>query len=60
MTDTELQARFNRQLPDFLPAPDWDDVLRRAGHIQQAHKRRAGTPSRGGVVWHLAVAGGWY
>ena len=40
MTETELQARFNRQLPDLLPAPDWDDVLRRAGHIQQAHQRR--------------------
>ena len=50
MTETELQARFNRQLPDLLPAPDWDDVLRRAGYIQQAHQRRAGTPSRGGVV----------
>src|SRR6478672_10262358 len=50
MSETELQARFNRQLPDLLPAPDWDDVLRRAGHIQQADQRRAGTPSRGGVV----------
>lgn len=50
MTETELQARFDRQLPDLLPAPDWDDVLRRAGHIQQAHQRRAGTPSRGGLV----------
>ena len=59
MTETELQARFNRQLPDLLPAPDSDDVLRRAGYIQQAHQRRAGTPSRGGVVGARG-GGGWY
>ena len=50
MTETELQARFNRGLPDLLPAPDWDDVLRRAGDIELAHKRQVVTPSRGGVV----------
>src|SRR6478752_7328347 len=50
MSETELQARFNRQLPDLLPAPDWDDVLRRASEIVPAHKRQVVTPSRWGVV----------
>jgi len=50
MSETELQARFNRQLPDLLPAPDWDDVLRRASESVPAHKRQVVTPSRWGVV----------
>ena len=50
MTETELQARFNRGLPDLLPAPDWDDVLRRAGEVESGPKRQVVTPSRWGVV----------
>src|SRR6476646_4079522 len=50
MTERELQARFNRGLPDLLPAPDWDDVLRRAGEVELGPKRQVVTPSRWGVV----------
>jgi hypothetical protein len=50
MTDSELRARFARQLPDMLPEPDWGDVLRRAGTVELGNKRPLGAPSRRDVV----------